>query len=81
MADIPTPDKTLDARGLQCPMPILKAKKTIQGMKKGQILEVLSEDPGSKEDFPRWSKRTGNELLGVFDEEDYARYFIKKTAE
>ncbi|NHK31875.1 MAG: sulfurtransferase TusA family protein [Asgard group archaeon] len=80
MTDIPKADKTFDARGMQCPVPILKTKKQIQTLEIGQILEVLSTDPGSKEDFPRWCKRTGNELLGIFDEEDYARYFIKRTA-
>jgi len=44
----------------------------------GQILEVLSDDEGSKEDFPRWARRTGNEFLGIFEEEDFARYFIKR---
>jgi len=78
MSDIPTADKTLDARGLQCPMPILKAKKEILKLEIGQILEVYSNDPGSKEDFPRWAKRTGNEMLGIFDEDDYARYFVKR---
>lgn len=78
MTEIPKPTKTLDARGMQCPMPILKAKKEIKNLSKGEILEVLSDDPGSKEDFPRWAKRTGNELLGIFDEEDYARYFVKR---
>ncbi|HUU76792.1 MAG TPA: sulfurtransferase TusA family protein [candidate division Zixibacteria bacterium] len=78
MTDKPIPDFTLDARGLQCPMPILKAKKEIQKLEIGQILEVISNDPGSKEDFPRWAKRTGNELLGIFDENDFSRYFVKR---
>jgi tRNA 2-thiouridine synthesizing protein A len=78
MTDMPKADSIFDARGLQCPVPILKAKKRIQILEIGQILEVISNDPGSKEDFPRWCKRTGNELLGIFDEEDYARYFIKR---
>lgn len=78
MTDKPVPDLTLDARDLQCPMPILKAKKEIQKLEIGQILEVISNDPGSKEDFPRWAKRTGNELLGIFDENGFSRYFIKR---
>ena len=78
MTDIPKADTTLDARGLQCPMPILKAKKTIKEMTSGQVLEVLSDDPGSKEDFPRWANRTGNEFLGVFDEDGFQRYFVKR---
>ena len=80
MTEIPTANTTVDARGLQCPMPILKAKKEITKLEIGQILELLSDDPGSKEDFPRWAKRTGNELLGIFDEDGYARYFVKRLA-
>lgn len=78
MTEKPITNKTLDARGMQCPMPILKAKKEITNLEVGQILEVLSDDPGSKEDFPRWAKRTGNEFLGIFDDEGYERYFIKR---
>ncbi|HUU89318.1 MAG TPA: sulfurtransferase TusA family protein [Candidatus Glassbacteria bacterium] len=81
MTEMPTADKTVDARGLMCPMPILQAKKEIKTMEVGQILEVLSGDEGSKEDFPRWATRTGNEFLGIFDNgEGFARYFIKKSA-
>jgi len=80
LTDLPKADKTLDARGMQCPLPILKAKKEIVTLEMGQVLEVLSNDPGSKEDFPRWAKRTGNEMLGIFDEDGYARYFIKRQA-
>ncbi|MFW9923159.1 MAG: sulfurtransferase TusA family protein [Candidatus Thorarchaeota archaeon] len=78
MTDMPKPDKTFDARGMQCPMPILNAKKEIKELAVGQILEVLSDDPGSKEDFPRWANRTGNEFLGIFDENGYSRYFVKR---
>ncbi len=77
MTDMPTADKTIDCRGMQCPMPILKAKKEILKIKVGETLEVLSNDPGSKEDFPRWAKRTGNEFLGVFEDTD-THYFIKR---
>jgi tRNA 2-thiouridine synthesizing protein A len=78
MTDMPTADKTLDCRDMQCPIPILKAKKEIQKIEVGQVLEVLSNDPGSKEDFPRWAKRTGNELVDVVDDGDFAHYFIKR---
>ena len=55
-------DFTLDARGLNCPMPIIKAKKEIDKLQKGQILEVLATDPGSAADFKGWSKQTGHNL-------------------
>jgi tRNA 2-thiouridine synthesizing protein A len=77
MADLPKADETIDTRGLQCPLPILKAKKAIKTLQPGQILEILSNDEGSKEDFPRWTKRTGHKLLVIFDEADYSRYFIE----
>jgi tRNA 2-thiouridine synthesizing protein A len=77
MTDMPTADKTIDCREMQCPMPILKAKKEILKIKVGETLEVLSNDPGSKEDFPRWAKRTGNEFIGVFEDKD-THYFIKR---
>ncbi len=73
------PDQTLDTRGLACPMPLLKTKKTLKGMKSSQILEVLGDDPGSKNDIPDWAGKKGNEFLGMADEDQgYTRYFIKK---
>jgi tRNA 2-thiouridine synthesizing protein A len=57
-------DQTLDARGMGCPMPLLKAKKVIETLGPGQVLEVLGTDPGSKSDFSSWAEKTGNEYLG-----------------
>ncbi len=56
-------DKELDARGLNCPLPILKAKKALADMQSGQILRVVSTDAGSTRDFQAFAKQTGNELL------------------
>lgn len=56
-------DKELDARGLNCPLPILKAKKALADMTSGQILRVISTDAGSVRDFQAFAKQTGNELL------------------
>ena len=56
-------DKELDARGLNCPLPILKAKKALAGLQSGQILRVASTDAGSVRDFQAFAKQTGNELL------------------
>jgi tRNA 2-thiouridine synthesizing protein A len=73
------PDQTLDTRGLACPMPLLKTKKTLKGMKSSQILEVLGDDPGSKNDIPGWANKESNEFLGMTDtDRGYTRYFIKK---
>ena len=73
------PNEILDAKGLSCPMPLLKTKKALKGMKSGQILEVLGTDPGSKNDIPDFCKKGGNELLGMEDHpEGFTRYFIRK---
>jgi TusA-related sulfurtransferase len=56
-------DRDLDTKGLNCPLPILKAKKALSEMTSGQVLRVVSTDPGSKRDFQAFAKQTGNELL------------------
>ena len=58
------PDQTLDARGLSCPMPVLKTKKAIETLQSGQILEIMSTDAGTRNDLPGWASRTGNTYLG-----------------
>lgn len=56
-------DKELDTRGLNCPLPILKAKKALADMSSGELLRVVSTDPGSTRDFQAFAKQTGNELV------------------
>ena len=56
--------KELDTRGLNCPLPILKAKKALSDMASGQVLKVVSTDPGSMRDFQAFARQTGNELVG-----------------
>ncbi|MCB1958987.1 MAG: sulfurtransferase TusA family protein [Rhodocyclaceae bacterium] len=56
-------DFHVDATGLNCPLPILRAKKALAGMKAGQVLRVLATDPGSVKDFAAFARQTGNELL------------------
>ena len=56
-------DKELDTRGLNCPLPILKAKKALADMPSGQVLRVVSTDPGSVRDFQAFARQTGNELV------------------
>jgi TusA-related sulfurtransferase len=60
---LPDIDKSLDARGLNCPLPILKAKKALAELVSGQVLEVISTDPGSVRDFQAFTKQTGHTLL------------------
>lgn len=56
-------DQELDTRGLNCPLPILKAKKALSTMQSGQVLKVWSTDPGSTRDFAAFAKQTGHELI------------------
>jgi tRNA 2-thiouridine synthesizing protein A len=56
-------DKELDTRGLNCPLPILKAKKALADLSSGQMLKVIATDPGSVRDFQAFAKQTGNELI------------------
>jgi tRNA 2-thiouridine synthesizing protein A len=67
-----TPDKTLDCKGLNCPMPILKTKKALGEMKSGQILEILGTD-----DLPAFASNTGHEYIGAKDEDGFTRYYLK----
>ncbi|MFZ5773620.1 MAG: sulfurtransferase TusA family protein [Thermodesulfobacteriota bacterium] len=71
-------DLTLDAKGLSCPMPLLKTKQFINKIKPGEVLEVLGTDPGSKNDLPGWCTRAGHEFLGAHDESGFFRFFIRR---
>ena len=73
-------DQTLDAKGLSCPLPILKTKKAVEALSKDQVLKVLTTDPGSKNDMASWAKRTGNEVLKMEEESGSFTFYIKKTA-
>ena len=68
-------DKEVDARGLNCPLPILRAKKALAEMDAGQTLRVLATDPGSVKDFQAFAKQTGNELVGQGETSDKAFEF------
>jgi tRNA 2-thiouridine synthesizing protein A len=76
MADF---DSELDASGLNCPLPILRAKKTLNGMEAGQVLHVIATDPGSVKDFDAFAKQTGNELLESKEEGGKFHFLIKKS--
>ncbi len=73
-------DKVLDAKGLNCPLPILKAKKALKDIAEGETLEILSTDPGSVADFAAFCRATGNELLEQSDEGGVYTFLIRKTA-
>lgn len=70
----------LDASGLNCPLPILRAKKAINALEGGEILKIIATDPGSVKDFEAFCKQTGNELLSSAEEEGKFLFMIKKAA-
>jgi tRNA 2-thiouridine synthesizing protein A len=71
-------DLTVDARGLNCPMPIVKTAQAAKGLASGQVLEVLATDPGSVKDFAAWSKSTGNELVEQTADGGVFRFVMRK---
>jgi tRNA 2-thiouridine synthesizing protein A len=73
-------DQFLDAKGMSCPLPILKTKKAVEALSKDQVLKVESTDAGSKNDMASWAKRTGNEILKIEEGAGTYTFYIKKTA-
>lgn len=71
-------DQVLDAKGLNCPMPVLKTKKALDGIQAGQVLEVVATDPGSKSDIPALLNRLGHELVDTREEGGVISFFIRK---
>jgi tRNA 2-thiouridine synthesizing protein A len=72
-------DQVLDAKGLNCPLPILKAKKALKSLEAGQVLEVISTDPGSVADFGAFCRTTGNELVEQNEADGIYTYLIRKA--
>jgi tRNA 2-thiouridine synthesizing protein A len=79
MSDIVS-DVELDVRKLACPLPILRAKKSLAAMNGGQILKVIATDKGSTKDFPEFCSKTGNELLSVGEEGEEFIFYIRRKA-
>ena len=73
-------DQTLDAKGMNCPLPILKALKALKDITAGGTLEVLATDPGSVADFQAFCRQTGNELVEHSQDDTIYRFLIKHTA-
>jgi tRNA 2-thiouridine synthesizing protein A len=70
--------KELDARGLNCPLPILKTKKALAEMSSGQVLRVMATDPGSVRDFQAFARQTGNELVSHGEENKEFIFFMRR---
>jgi len=73
-------DKELDARGLRCPLPILRCKKGIAEIEGGQVLKVLATDPGAVKDFQSFCKQTGHELLSQEQQDEEFTFYIRKRS-
>jgi TusA-related sulfurtransferase len=72
-------NKELDTRGLNCPLPILKAKKALADMLSGEVLKVVASDPGSVRDFQAFARQTGNELVEqVNSEKEFVHYLRRR---
>ena len=71
-------NETIDCKGLSCPMPILKLAKAMKKMKPGNVLELLGSDPGSKDDIPKWCKKTGNVFIEMVEDQGFNKYYIQK---
>lgn len=71
-------DSTTDIIYMMCPMHLLTIEEKIKELKVGQILAILTDYDGALEDIPEWCKKTGNEFIGVFEEPDHYRFYVKK---
>lgn len=74
-----TPSEKLDARGLNCPVPVLRTSRKLNGMKSGELLEVITSDQGSLEDLSAFCQQTGNELLESTDKQGEFVFLLRKT--
>ncbi len=72
-------DILVDCIGLFCPMPIVNTAKKIKEMQAGQVLEVIADDEGIKQDMPNWAKMTGNDFLGIEEENGRYHVFVRKS--
>jgi tRNA 2-thiouridine synthesizing protein A len=73
-------DKTVDYKGLFCPMPIVKVSRAIKEIEVGQVLEMLADDPGSRADMQAWAKSTGHELVNMLDEGGLFKFYIRRKS-
>jgi tRNA 2-thiouridine synthesizing protein A len=71
-------DKIVDARGTACPGPLLEAKKAVGGVTVGQVIEVKSNDAGSRKDIAAWAGKIGHEFLGLLEADGHDRLFVRR---
>ena len=70
--------RTLDVTGTLCPLPVIEVRTAMDKMEKGQVLQVIASDPGSRRDIPAWARRTGHELLEVKESGDKFIFLLRK---
>jgi TusA-related sulfurtransferase len=80
MSDDIKVSKTLDLKGLACPMPVVKISKGIKEVEIGEVIEVHTTDPGSLTDIPAWGRTTGHEIVKTDQEGDNIRFLIRRTS-
>lgn len=80
MSDSIKVSKTLDLKGLSCPMPLVKISKGIKDVEVGEVLEAVTTDPGSLTDIPAWSRTTGQEIIETNKDGDVFRFLIRRTS-
>lgn len=73
-------EKSMDLKGLPCPMPVVKVSKGIKEVEIGQVIEAVTTDPGSLTDFPAWARTSGNEIVKTEQNDDVIIFYIKRTA-
>ncbi|HEX6593523.1 MAG TPA: sulfurtransferase TusA family protein [Bacillota bacterium] len=72
-------DYVLDAKGLSCPMPIVKTQKEMKNLEEGRVLEVQATDQGSKADIEAWAKSTGEQYLGTIEQDGVLKHYLRKS--
>lgn len=73
-------NEILDAKGLACPMPIVKTKKAMNGLEPGLVLEIQATDKGSKADIKAWAESTGHQYLGTIEDEEVLKHYLRKSS-
>jgi tRNA 2-thiouridine synthesizing protein A len=79
MSALEAPAQVVDCQGVQCPMPVIKIAQAIQTIEPGQVIELLATDAGVDPDMHAWTKRTGNELLGIEKDGDVFHVFVRRV--
>jgi tRNA 2-thiouridine synthesizing protein A len=72
--------KTMDLKGMPCPMPVVKVSKGIKEVEVGQVVEAISTDPGSLSDFPAWARTSGNEIIKTEQDGKTIKFYIRRKA-